>query len=52
MSVDSYENVAIVQANPSYTEIGMNCVTYNEPMVVLELQEVKSTTALPVAESG
>jgi Zn-finger nucleic acid-binding protein len=35
------ENVTIVPAKPSYTEVGMNCVACNEPMVVLELQEVE-----------
>jgi hypothetical protein len=35
------ENVAIVAVKPSYTEIRMNCVTCNKPMVVLELQEVE-----------
>ncbi|MCX6833125.1 MAG: zf-TFIIB domain-containing protein [candidate division Zixibacteria bacterium] len=34
-------NVAIVAVKPSYTEIRMNCVACNEPMVVLELQEVE-----------
>jgi Zn-finger nucleic acid-binding protein len=35
------ENVAIVAVKASYTEISMNCVTCNEPMVVLELQDVE-----------
>jgi Zn-finger nucleic acid-binding protein len=35
------ENVAIVVVKPSYREISMNCVTCNEPMVVLELQDVE-----------
>jgi Zn-finger nucleic acid-binding protein len=35
------KNVAIVAVEPAYTEISMNCVTCNKPMVVLELQEVE-----------
>jgi Zn-finger nucleic acid-binding protein len=35
------ENVAIVAVKAPYTEISMNCVTCNKPMVVLELQEVE-----------
>ena len=35
------ENVTIVAVKAPYTEIGMNCVTCKEPMVVLELRGVE-----------